>query len=86
MIRIALLIIAASFANRSFAQKSIEANSEIKSATIYLQGAVMVMHSTVNVPPAVTILYLQSFRKISMQAQCKFRPIRISQFLAQCIS
>lgn len=50
MIRIALLIIAASFANRSFAQKSIEANSEIKSATIYLQGAVMVMHSTVNVP------------------------------------
>ncbi len=34
----------------SLAQKSIEANSEIKSATIYLQGAEMLMRSTVNVP------------------------------------
>lgn len=86
MIRIALLIIAASFANRSFAQKSIEANSEIKSATIYLQGAVMVMHSTVNVPAGSNDIVFTELPQNINAGTVQVSAIRISQFLAQCIS
>ncbi|MFI5135265.1 MAG: mucoidy inhibitor MuiA family protein, partial [Chitinophagales bacterium] len=50
MKKILIFLVALLSANFAFAQKNIEATSEIKEATIYLQGAEMVMHSTVNVP------------------------------------
>lgn len=50
MKRIVCFLVALSVTEISFAQKSIDASSEIKSATIYLQGAVMVMRSGVTVP------------------------------------
>ena len=54
MKRLSVLLTALFISEISFAQKSIEAKAAMRSATVYLQGAVMVMRSTVNVPAGST--------------------------------
>jgi len=50
MKKILIFLFALLSRNFAFAQKTVEATSEIKEATIYLQGAEMLMHSTVSIP------------------------------------